>query len=65
MEKNAIAGYNSCGAWMNGEYFIIDRTFLTGEGNSAPRTAIIRKVKIRQIECQNNWVLMAYAFSLV
>ena len=50
---------------MNGEYFIIDRTFLSGEGNSAPRTAIIRKVKIRQIECQNNWVLMAYAFSLV
>ena len=50
VEKNAFAGYFSCGAWVNGEYHIIDRTFLSGEGfDGFLRTATIRKVKIKQI----------------
>ena len=34
VDKNAIAGYYSCGGWFNGEYFIIDKTAAFTEGNS-------------------------------
>ena len=27
VEKNALVGFYSCGAWFNGEYYIIDSTW--------------------------------------
>ena len=40
VEKNAIVGYHSCGAWLNGEYYIIDSSFEIPGSNG-----FIRKVE--------------------
>ena len=45
VEKDAFAGFFSCGAWLNGEYFIIDIT-IPGSVHGEPRPGFIRKVKI-------------------
>ena len=39
VDREAIVGYHSCGAWLNGEYYIIDGT--RGKG-------VIRTVKTCQ-----------------
>ena len=52
VEGNAFAGYFSCGAWFNGEYYIIDLT-LPGTfelWDDTPMPGFIRKVKIPQIK---------------
>ena len=48
IEKNAFAGFYSCGAWFNGEYYIIDGT-LPGIITGYPGPGFLRKVKTRQI----------------
>ena len=41
VDKNAIVGYHACGAWLNGEYYIID--------SSLDENGVIRKVKTIEI----------------
>ena len=48
IEKNAFAGFYSCGAWFNGEYYIIDGT-LPGVITGYPGPGFLRKVKTRRI----------------
>lgn len=53
VERNAFAGYYSCGGWFNGEYFIIDVSLPgTIEGSLSQDTmpGFIRKVNIYQIK---------------
>ena len=42
VEKNAFAGWFSCGAWFNGEYFMIDNS-LPGSYHGEPRPGFLRK----------------------
>ena len=52
VEKNAIVGYLSCGAWFNGEYYIIDGTFQSqSDGVTTPSTSLgfIRNAKMQEI----------------
>ena len=42
VERNAFAGWFSCGAWINGEYFMIDNT-LPGTTHGDPRPGFLRK----------------------
>ena len=52
VEKNAIVGLYSCGAWFNGEYYIIDTTIeAQSDGSTTPSTSLgfIRKVKMQEM----------------
>ena len=52
VEKNAIVGLYSCGAWFNGEYYIIDGTFeAQSDGSTTPSTSLgfIRKAKMQKM----------------
>ena len=44
VERDAIVGQYSCGAWFMGEYYIIDSTYY-GFGYNEFKTGIIRTVK--------------------
>ena len=48
VEKNAFAGWFSCGAWINGEYFMIDNT-LPGTYHGEPRPGFLRKGIISEL----------------
>ena len=49
VERDAVAGYNSCGAWQNGEYYIIDGTYQYTIGSEPYFSATIRMVNIRRV----------------